>query len=131
MPPTGRVAAMAEAGLLVTGEETAQQLGVAVEKTRIALLAAAALITAAAVSASGTIGFVGLIIPHILRLLVGPDHRLLIPTAFFTGGAFLVVADTLARCLVAPAELPVGVITALCGAPYFLLLLRRRLRLTS
>jgi len=117
--------------LLVTGEETAQQLGVAVEKTRIALLAAAALITAAAVSASGTIGFVGLIIPHILRLLVGPDHRLLIPTAFFTGGAFLVVADTLARCLVAPAELPVGVITALCGAPYFLLLLRRRLRLTS
>jgi iron complex transport system permease protein len=94
-------------------------------------LAAAALITAAAVSASGTIGFVGLIIPHILRLLVGPDHRLLIPTAFFTGGAFLVVADTLARCLVAPAELPVGVITALCGAPYFLLLLRRRLRLTS
>jgi len=117
--------------LLVTGEETAQQLGVAVDKTKIALLTAAALITAAAVSASGTIGFVGLIIPHILRLLVGPDHRLLIPTAFFTGGAFLVGADTLARCLVAPAELPVGVITALCGAPYFLLLLRRRLRLTS
>lgn len=117
--------------LLVTGEETAQQLGVAVEKTRIVLLAAAALITAAAVSASGTIGFVGLIVPHILRLLVGPDHRLLIPTAFFTGGVFLVVADTLARCLVAPAELPVGVITALCGAPYFLLLLRRRLRFMS
>ncbi|HOK06429.1 MAG TPA: iron ABC transporter permease [Syntrophales bacterium] len=114
--------------LLVMGEETARQLGLAVERTKLALLAAAALITAAAVSASGTIGFVGLIIPHILRLALGPDHRLLLPAAFFLGAAFLVTADTLARCLAAPTELPVGVITALCGAPYFLFLLRRRLR---
>jgi len=114
--------------LLVTGEETAQQLGVSVGKTKIALLTAAALVTAAAVAASGTIGFVGLIIPHIIRLLVGPDHRILLPAAFFLGGTFLIGADTLARSLVAPAELPVGVITALCGAPYFLLLLRRSLR---
>ncbi|MCX7817221.1 MAG: iron ABC transporter permease [Syntrophales bacterium] len=113
--------------LLVTGEETAAQLGVSVEKTKIALLIAASLITAGAVSASGPIGFVGLIIPHILRVICGPDHRILVPAAFLLGSTFLVAADTLARCLIAPTELPVGVITALCGAPYFLCLLRRRL----
>ena len=113
--------------ILATGEETALQLGIAVGETKILLLTAASLVTAAAVAASGTIGFVGLIIPHILRLIVGPDHRILLPAAFLSGGAFLVFADTMARCLVSPAELPVGVITALCGAPYFLALLRRRL----
>ena len=116
---------------LSMGDEEARALGVAVERIRLFLIFLATLMSALTVVIAGMIGWVGLIIPHILRLLVGPDHRLLIPTAFFTGGAFLVVADTLARCLVAPAELPVGVITALCGAPYFLLLLRRRLRLTS
>lgn len=114
--------------LLVTGEETAAQLGVSVEKTKLALLIAASLITAGAVSASGPIGFVGLIIPHVLRVFYGPDHRILIPAAFLLGSVFLVVADTVARCLIAPAELPVGVITALCGAPYFLYLLRKRLK---
>ena len=113
--------------ILAMGEETALQLGIPVRKTKIILLAAASLVTAAAVAASGTIGFVGLIIPHILRLIVGPDHRILLPAAFLFGGTFLVFADTMARCLVSPAELPVGVITALCGAPYFLALLRRRL----
>jgi iron complex transport system permease protein len=115
--------------ILATGAETALQLGVSVRKTKILLLTAASLVTAAAVAASGTIGFVGLIIPHILRLTVGPDHRLLLPAALLCGGTFLVFADTMARCLVSPAELPVGVITALCGAPYFLALLRRRLSL--
>jgi len=113
--------------ILATGEETALQLGIPVGKTKILLLTAASLVTAAAVAATGTIGFVGLIIPHILRLTVGPDHRILLPAAIICGGAFLVFADTMARCLVSPAELPVGVITALCGAPYFLALLRRRL----
>lgn len=113
--------------ILATGEETALQLGISVGKTKIILLTAASLLTAAAVAASGTIGFVGLIIPHIMRLIVGPDHRVLLPAAFLFGGTFLVFADTMARCLVSPAELPVGVITALCGAPYFLALLRRRL----
>ncbi|MCK9196148.1 MAG: iron ABC transporter permease, partial [Syntrophales bacterium] len=113
--------------ILATGEETALQLGISVRKTKFILLTAASLVTAAAVAASGTIGFVGLIIPHILRLIVGPDHRILLPAAFLFGGTFLVFAYTMARCLVSPAELPVGVITALCGAPYFLALLRRRL----
>ncbi|MDQ1278350.1 MAG: Iron transporter [Thermodesulfobacteriota bacterium] len=112
--------------ILATGEETALQLGISVGKTKIILLTAASLVTATAVAASGTIGFVGLIIPHIMRLIVGPDHRLLLPASLIFGGAFLVLADTMARCLVSPAELPVGVITALCGAPYFLVLLRRR-----
>jgi len=113
--------------ILAMGEDTALQLGIPAGKTKIILLTAASLVTAAAVAASGTIGFIGLIIPHILRLIVGPDHRILLPAAFLCGGAFLVFADTMARCLVSPAELPVGVITALCGAPYFLALLRRRL----
>jgi iron complex transport system permease protein len=112
--------------ILATGEETALQLGIPVGKTKLLLLTAASLVTAAAVAASGTIGFVGLIIPHILRLTIGPDHRLLLPAALLCGGTFLVFADTMARCLLSPAELPVGVITALCGAPYFLALLRRR-----
>jgi iron complex transport system permease protein len=112
--------------LLLTGEETAMQLGVDVEKTKKILLITASMTTAAAVSVSGTIGFVGLIIPHLLRLTLGPDHRLLLPAAVLFGASFLAVADTIARSVMAPVELPVGVITALCGAPYFIYLLYRR-----
>ena len=77
---------------------------------------------------SGMIGFVGLIVPHLLRLLLGPDHRLLLPASFLGGGAFLIWADTLARTMLGPAELPVGVVTALTGGPFFLYLLHRDLR---
>jgi iron complex transport system permease protein len=112
--------------LIVTGEETAMQLGVNVEQTKKILLLAASLVTGVAVSVSGTIGFVGLIIPHMMRMLLGSDHRLLLPSSALFGGSFLIVADTLARTITAPAELPVGVITAMCGAPYFIYLLRRR-----
>lgn len=109
-------------------EEQAQQLGINVERVKLILLAAATLITAAAVSFVGTIGFVGIIIPHIVRLLWGPDHRFLLPLSIVTGAIFLVVADLLARVLLAPTELPVGVITAFCGVPFFLYLLRRKKR---
>jgi iron complex transport system permease protein len=112
--------------LIVSGEDTATQLGVNVERTKKILLLAASLVTGVAVSVSGTIGFVGLIIPHMMRMLLGSDHRLLLPSSALFGGSFLVVADTLARTITAPAELPVGVITAMCGAPYFIYLLRRR-----
>jgi len=112
--------------LIAVSEETAKQLGVPVEQTKIILLLAASLITGVAVSVSGIIGFVGLIVPHMMRMLLGADHRLLLPASVLFGSAFLIVADTFARTLIAPAELPVGVITALCGAPYFIYLLRRR-----
>jgi len=112
--------------MIVTGEETAQHLGVPVERTKRLLLFAASLITAAAVSVSGIIGFVGLIIPHMMRIVFGSDHRVLLPASFFFGASFLLIADTVARTALAPAELPVGVITALFGAPYFIYLLRRR-----
>jgi iron complex transport system permease protein len=92
---------------------------------RLLLVGAATLATAAAVSASGLIGFVGLIIPHITRLLLGADHRRLVPVAAVLGAAFLVAADSVARALPGPSELPVGVVTAVCGAPFFLYLLRR------
>ncbi len=111
--------------LIMTGEETAEHLGVPVVKTKRLLLAGASLITAAAVSLSGIIGFVGLIIPHMMRIVFGSDHRMLLPASFLFGASFLLVADTIARTALAPAELPVGVITALCGAPYFIYLLRR------
>jgi iron complex transport system permease protein len=112
--------------LMLTGDETAMQLGVEVEKTKKILLVTASLMTAAAVSVSGAIGFVGLIIPHLLRLTLGPDHRLLLPAAVLFGASFLAAADTIARSVMAPVELPVGVVTALCGAPYFIYLLYRR-----
>ena len=112
--------------LIVTGEETAMQLGVNVERTKKILFLVASLVTGMAVSVSGIIGFVGLIIPHIIRMLLGSDHRLLLPASLFLGASFLTAADTIARTIIAPTELPVGVITALCGAPYFIYLLRRR-----
>ncbi len=116
--------------LLALGEETAAQMGAGVERTKLALLILCALLTAVAVSLAGPIGFVGLIVPHILRIIVGPDHRILIPSAFFGGAIFLVVADTLARSLFY-TELPVGVITALCGGPFLLWLLKSRARQAS
>jgi iron complex transport system permease protein len=112
--------------LIVAGEETAMQLGVNVERTKIVLFLAGSLVTGLAVAFSGIIGFVGLIIPHIMRMLLGPDHRLLLPASFLFGASFMVVADTIARTLIPHSELPVGVVTALCGAPYFIYLLKRR-----
>jgi iron complex transport system permease protein len=110
--------------VLLAGEEDAHTLGVEVERTKQLLLAVASVVTAAAVAVAGVIGFVGLIVPHAMRLLVGPDHRVLLPTSAFAGGAFLVVADTVART--GEAELPVGIVTAFVGAPFFLYLLRDR-----
>ena len=112
--------------LMVQGEETALQLGVNVQATKYILLIVTSLITAVAVSLAGIIGFVGIMVPHMMRLVFGSDHRLLMPAAALFGASFLVVADTLARTVLMPAELPVGVITALCGAPYFIFLMRRK-----
>jgi iron complex transport system permease protein len=111
--------------VLLTGMQTALQLGIPVKRTRMLLLVSASLVTGAAVSVAGIIGFVGLIVPHIVRMLFGSDHRLLLPASLLFGGAFLMAADTIARVVVAPAELPVGVVTALCGAPYFAYLMKR------
>ncbi len=109
-------------------EEQAQQLGIDVERVKLMLLVAATLITAAAVSFCGTIGFVGIIVPHAIRLLWGPDYRFLLPLSTFAGAILLVLADTTARTILAPAEIPVGVITAFLGAPFFLYLLRQKKR---
>jgi iron complex transport system permease protein len=112
--------------VLQLGETSAAQLGVPVEALKAAVVAAATLATAAAVSMAGVIGFVGLVVPHAVRLALGPDHVRLLPVAAVWGAAFLVLADLVARTVIAPAELPVGVVTALVGAPFFLALLRRR-----
>jgi iron complex transport system permease protein len=109
-------------------EEQAQQLGINVEQTKLVLLIAATLITAAAVCFVGTIGFVGIIVPHAVRLVWGPDHRTLLPLSAISGAILLILADTASRTLMAPGEIPVGVITAFLGAPFFLFLLRRRKR---
>lgn len=107
-------------------EEQAAQLGIQVERVKLLLIAAASLATAAAVSITGLIGFVGLIVPHTTRLIWGHDHRFLMPMSMALGAAYMIAADLIARTLIAPAEMPVGIITALCGAPFFLLVLRRR-----
>ena len=114
----------ASLNLLSQGEATASQLGLHVERTRVTAITVASLMTAGVVSFSGLIGFVGLMVPHIMRLAVGPDHRLLLPASALAGGAFLVVADTLARTLFAPTEIPVGIVTAICGGPFFVWLYR-------
>ena len=114
--------------LLLIGEESAQALGVNVPRVRLVLLALSSLATACAVSVAGAIGFVGLIVPHILRLVIGPDHRVLLPASLLGGAAFLVFADALARSIIAPEQLPVGIITALVGGPFFLVLLWRNRR---
>ena len=111
--------------LIALGDETAAQLGVPVDSHRRLLLLSTSLMVGAAVSVSGLIGFVGLIIPHALRLVIGSDHRLLIPAAALTGAGFLVLSDTLARTALDGRELPVGAVTALVGGPLFIFLLRR------
>jgi len=111
--------------VLAIGETTARLLGETTERLLWLVYLLASVLTATAVSIAGSIGFVGLIVPHLVRLLVGSDHRVLLPAATLFGGLFLVVADTLARTLLAPRQLPVGVLTALLGVPLFLLLLNR------
>jgi len=111
--------------LLSLGDDSARDLGVDVDRVRRSIFIATSLMVGAAVSVSGMIGFVGLIVPHMLRLAFGADHRLLLPTSVLAGAGFLVAADLAARVLIAPGELPVGVITALCGGPFFIYLLRR------
>ncbi len=114
--------------VLQLDESEAQQAGVDVERTRALVLLAASLATAAAVSVAGIVGFVGLIAPHVVRLLIGPDYRKLLPVATLVGASFLVLADLGARTIISPSELPVGVITSFVGAPFFLYLLRRQRR---
>ena len=110
--------------VLLLGEADAHTLGIEVERTKRVLLAVSSVATAAAVAVAGVLGFVGLVVPHMLRLVVGPDHRVLLPTSAIAGAAFLVATDTLARA--GPAELPVGIVTAALGAPFFLYLLVTR-----
>jgi len=109
--------------VLTLGEETARSLGVETEGIKKQLFALTALLTGAIVSVSGMIGFVGMVVPHAVRLLIGSDHRLLLPASTLVGGMFLVLSDTIARTVLAPAEIPVGIITALAGGPFFLYLL--------
>jgi len=111
--------------LLALGEEPAQHLGADVARTKRRVFIAASLLTAAAVASAGIIGFVGLVVPHAIRILRGHDHRALLPAAFVAGGALLILADAGARTVFAPVELPVGVITAIIGVPVFAILLRR------
>ena len=117
-----------DATLLARGDMTAASLGVSVRGTTLALHALAAFATAVAVTLAGSVGFVGLVIPHAVRLIIGNDQRWLMPAAVLAGGALLTFADTVARTLVAPAQLPVGVLTAVVGVPLFLWLLRRSAR---
>lgn len=111
--------------VLAMGETTAKLLGEETDRLLWLIYLLASVLTAAAVSLAGSIGFVGLIVPHLSRMVVGSDHRLLVPTATLFGGCFLVISDTLARTLLAPRQLPVGVVTAVLGVPLFLLLLNR------
>jgi len=118
-----------ELNALAFGEERAQHLGIHVQRRKMIILLAGSMLTGAAVAVSGTIGFVGLVIPHFVRILVGPDHRHLMGISLFVGSGFMILADLLARTIITPTELPIGVITAIVGAPVFAgLLLRRRKR---
>lgn len=117
-----------ELNALLLGEEVAMTLGVEVEKIKWGMIVLATLMTAAAVSVSGLVGFVGLIVPHFIRLLMGPHHRGLIPLAALSGTILLVLADTAARTVLSPMEIPVGIVMALIGAPFFLYVLRRKKR---
>jgi iron complex transport system permease protein len=112
--------------MLLLGDDPASHLGTNVAIVKAGILALMSLITAAAVSVSGIIGFVGLIIPHMMRLVVGPDHRILIPSSILAGAMFLTAADTFSRMVIQPTEIPVGIITALIGAPFFVYLLSRK-----
>jgi len=112
--------------IMLTGEESAQSLGVDVEKTKKYILVLGTFMTSLVVSVSGIIGFVGLIIPHIIRMILGPDHKILLPASALVGGIFLVSCDTIARTIISPVEIPVGIITALFGGPFFIYLLKTR-----
>jgi iron complex transport system permease protein len=116
--------------LLSLGDEAAAEMGVEVDKLRRVVFLATSIMIGAAVSVSGIISFVGLIVPHVLRLALGADHRLLLPASLIGGAAFMVIADTVARTAIAPSEIPVGAITALCGGPFFIYMLRRQGRRT-
>jgi len=115
-----------EMDVLLLGEEEAQSLGIGVENLKRILLATATLLAATAVAVSGIIGFVGLIVPHMMRLIVGPRHRVLLPASLLGGSALLVVSDTLARSIRPPTEIPVGIVTTFLGVPFFLFLLARK-----
>jgi len=129
LPILGAILAMfmlaSNLNLLLAGEPEARQLGVNVRRTKVIVYLAASLATGVAVSVSGAIGYVGLLVPHLVRLLFGSDYRLLVPVTAFAGAVVLLVADTLARTVIAPTELPVGAVTAVVGAPLFIYLLRR------
>lgn len=111
--------------LLQFGDDQAQQLGLNVTRTRTLILIAASLVTATAVSFSGIVGFVGLIVPHLMRMWAGPDYRRLLPLSLISGASVLLIADVIARVVLAPQEIPVGIVTALAGAPFFLWVLKR------
>lgn len=112
--------------LIATGDETAMHLGVEVERVKRISYLMASLVTGLSVSVSGVIGFVGLVVPHACRLMFGPDHRLLLPASFLAGAIYLLLCDLLSRVLLSPSEIPVGVVTAVIGAPVFIYLLKRR-----
>ncbi|HWE60363.1 MAG TPA: iron ABC transporter permease [Chloroflexota bacterium] len=122
----GLLALAGDLNVLLLGDEQSHYLGLRVTQRRVLILVFGSLLTAVAVSLSGIIAFVGLVVPHLARLLFGANHRLLLPASLLLGAIFLLIADTLARMVLAPQELPVGVITALIGAPWFLVLLRRK-----
>ena len=111
--------------IILLGEEQAKQLGVEVEKVKKTVLIVSSVITAVAVSISGIIGFIGLIIPHIMRILVGPDHRILLPSSALAGATILVLCDTIARNVIRPITLPTGIITTMLGCPFFIYLLKK------
>ncbi|MFC0211486.1 FecCD family ABC transporter permease [Paenibacillus chartarius] len=114
--------------LFVLGERQAAHLGVNVERTKLVVLVTGAMLTGASVSVAGIVGFVGLIVPHLVRLLSGPDYRLLIPLSALGGAVYVLIADTIARTLLSPTEIPIGVVTAFLGAPFFMMLLRKHKR---
>jgi iron complex transport system permease protein len=114
--------------LILTGEQEARHLGVNLRRVKLVVYVTASVLTGLAVSVSGAIGYVGLLIPHIMRFLFGTDYRLLIPTSAIGGAIVIVIADLLARTVWAPTELPVGAMTAIAGAPVFIYLIRRRVR---
>jgi iron complex transport system permease protein len=112
--------------LMALGERQAAYMGVDLERTKLIVLLVSTLLTAAAVSVCGVIGFVGLVVPHLVRLTIGPDYRLILPLSALVGGIYVLWADTLARMVLSPKEIPLGVVTALLGAPFFAYLLQKR-----
>lgn len=111
---------------IIFGEESAISLGIDINKTKKIILVISSIVIGSSVSVSGPIGFIGLIIPHISRLIFGPDHRKLLPMSAFIGACFTLIADTISRTIISPIEIPIGIITAFCGAPFFIYLLRKK-----